>query len=52
MLLVPWILFHPLVVLEAFEDDLTEAVKVGYVRHLGVKELRHERSGSGWIVYL
>ncbi len=41
MFLVPGVLFHSLVVFEAFEHYLAEAVKVGHVGHLRVVELGH-----------
>ena len=39
MLLVKRILLHPLVPLEIFEYDLTEAVVICNVRHLGIVKL-------------
>lgn len=49
MFLVPWILLHALVVLDAPENDLAEAVKVGHVAHLRVEELCHE-GARGFLV--
>lgn len=37
MLLVPWVLFHPFVVINVLEHYLAEAVKVGNIGHLWVK---------------
>jgi hypothetical protein len=42
MLLVPWIVLYTLVVLDAAEDDLAEAVIIGDVDHLVVHYLVHE----------
>ena len=42
MLLVPRILFHALIVLNALEDDLAKAVKVCDIGHLWVEELAHQ----------
>lgn len=52
MLLIPRILLHGLVMFQALEDDLTEAVKVRDVAHLAVEELRHEGAGGGLVVDL
>ena len=52
MLLVPRILFHPLIVLEILEVSLTETVIIRYVCHLRIEELRHERSCLAAVVYL
>ena len=52
MLLIPRILLHALVILDALEDYLTEAVEVGHVAHLRVEELRHEGPRGGLVVDL
>ncbi len=50
--LVPWILLHPLIVLNTLEHSLTEAVKVRHIGELRVVELGHERASGGCVVYL
>lgn len=39
VLFVPWILLHPLVILDALEDDLAEAIEWSDITHLLIKEL-------------
>lgn len=38
MLLIPRIVLHALIVVDALKDHLTEAVKIGNSRHLRVKQ--------------
>lgn len=52
VLLVPRVLLDSLVVLDAFEDDLTEAVKVHEIVHLVIVELVHQGPGLGCVVNL
>jgi hypothetical protein len=52
MLLVPRIFLHALVIFQALKDHLTEAVKIGYIGHLRIVKLRHERACSDWSVDL
>lgn len=47
MLLVPRILLHALVILEALENHLAEAIEVGQVAHLRVEELGHQCACGG-----
>ena len=49
MLLVPRILLHALIVFDALEDDLAEAIEVGHVAHLRVEKLRHQ-GARGFLV--
>jgi hypothetical protein len=50
--LVPRILLHSLVVLNRFKDNLAEAIEVGDVTHLWIKQVRHEVACTSLIVYL
>ena len=52
MLLVPRIQLHPLIILDAPEHHLAEAVEVRHVGELRVVELRHERSRRTRVVDL
>lgn len=52
VLLIPGILLHGLVVLEALEDDLAEAIIVCDIAHLRVEELRHQGSCRSLIMNL
>jgi len=52
VLLVPGILLYPLVVLQAPEDGLAEAVVVGDVGELRVEQLGHARACGGGVVDL
>jgi hypothetical protein len=52
MLFIPRIFLHALVIFQALEDYLTEAVKVCCVGHLRIEKLRHERACGDWIVNL
>ena len=52
ILLVPRILFHPFIVVQAPENSLTEAVEVRHVGKLRVVELGHKRSRGGGVVNL
>ena len=52
MLLVPRILLHALIVFDALEDDLAEAIEVGDVAHLRIEKLRHHGTRGFLIVDL
>lgn len=52
MLLVPWICFHALVIIDIPEKHLAEAVKIGQVAHLRIEELRHQRTSGTLVVNL
>ena len=50
--LVIRVLFHPLIMCQAFKHHLAEAIIVGHIRHLAIVNFVHERAGSGRIVDL
>lgn len=52
MLLVPWIGFHALVIVNIPKNHLAEAVEIGQVTHLRIEELRHQRTSGALIVNL
>lgn len=52
MLLVPGILFHPLVVFNVLEDHLAEAVKVRNNGHLAVEQMGHQGTSGRLVVNL
>ena len=52
MLLVPRVLFHPLVIINTLEHDLAEAVEVGQIGHLMVEESAHQAATTGRVVDL
>lgn len=52
MFLIPRIGLHTLVALDVLEDDLTKAVEVCNVTHLGIEQLRHQLSSLERIVNL
>lgn len=52
MLLVPWILLHPLVILDISKHGLAKTVIIRDVGELGVEELSHEGTGGTCIVDL
>ena len=52
MFSIPGVLLHSFVVLETFEHDLAEAVKVGHIGHLRVEQLSHEGACCRCIVNL
>ena len=46
------ILFHLLVVLDAFKHHLTEAIEVGDIRHLTIVDFVHQHAGLSRVVNL
>lgn len=52
LLLVPFVLAHPLVILDTFEYNLAEAIVISHVNKVRVEELGHHRSGFSVVVNL
>lgn len=52
MFLVPRVLFHAFIIVDAAEDNLTEAVEIRDLGHLWVEQLRHLSARGALVVNL